>query len=231
MTTSELVAAVRAELGKLPTTNIVDIHDDDIVRESGYILQRINAEIPKRVPRSVLAVANQREYSVENTTLRVQAIIPDGDLPDDDRMKLGNYIVNEGNAGEDYMFPSLWAIKMMRHKRGLQPIWFEFNPIEKKLKIDPVPSTADAGSKIWYVSVESAGWTLAATPAEFAELVITGTTWKCMHIVFLRRSTEGGILREGGRVDYPASALKAFADEFKTQFFEDLELKRRIYSL
>jgi hypothetical protein len=231
METSELVAAVRAELGKLDSTNIVDIDDADIIRESEYILQRINAEIPKRVPRSVLAVANQREYSVETTTLRIQAIIPDADLPEEDRIKLGSYIVNEGSAAEDYNFPSLWTIKMLRRKRGLRDIWFEFNPIERKLKIDPVPSDADAGKKIWYISVESAGWTLASTPAEFNEIVTEGTAWKCMHITFLRRSGEGGILREGGRVDYPASALKTFADEFKKQFFEDLELKRRIYSL
>lgn len=231
MTSDQLYSAVRAELGKLATTNTVDIGDADILREAGYILQRINSEIPKRVPRSVVAVADQREYDVNAATLRVQAIIPSSDLSDEDLMKLGSYIVDDNIGDESYNFPSLWAIRMARRKRGLAPIWFEFNPIERKLKIDPVPSASDAGEKIWYISVESAGWTLVNMPAEFEEVLITGVAWKCMHIVFLRRSTEGGILREGGRVDYPASAMKTFADEFKKEFLDLLDIKRRLYSL
>lgn len=231
MLASELYLAVRAELGKLDTTNTVDIEDADMLREAGYILQRLGADIPKRVPRYIVAVANQREYDVNAATLRVQAIIPNNDLSQDDQMKLGSYIVGEYSNNESYDFPSLWAIREARRKRGLRPIWHEFHPIEKKLKIDPVPSTAEAGEYIWYISVENAGWTLVNLPAEFVELLVLGTTWKCAMIMFLRRSTEGGILREGGRVDYPASALKAFAEGYEKEFKELLDIKRRLYSL
>lgn len=227
METSALYTAVRAELGKVG--NVTDIVDADILREAGYILQRISAALPKKVPRYITSVANQREYDVNITTIRVQALLSDEEVSADDRMKLGSYLINETQANEDYLFPSLWVIKMMRRKRARPNIRFDFNPVERKLKIDPVPE--EAGTRYWYISIEAAGWTVAAVPAEFEELLITGTVWKCLQIVFLRRSTEGGILRDGGRVDYPASMMKGYVDSMKDDFFETLKIKQMLYSL
>jgi hypothetical protein len=222
-----LYGAVRAELGKVE--NITDIGDADILREAGYILQKISAALPKKVPRYITSVANQREYDVNLATIRVQALISNEEVSADDQMKLGSYLINETQANEDYNFPSLWVIKMMRRRRALPNLRFDFNPIERKLKIDPVPE--EDGQRYWYISIESAGWTVSATPTEFEELLITGTVWKCLQIVFLRRSTEGGIMRDGGRVDYPASFLKGYADSAKEEFFETLKLKQMLYGL
>jgi len=227
MEASALYAAVRAELGKV--LNTTDIADADILREAGYILQRISAVFPKKVPRSITSVANQRDYDVNAATIRVQALIPDEDVSMDDRMKLGSYLINDTYANEDYNFPSLWVIKMSRRRRAQPALRFDYNPVEKKLKIDPVPE--EDGQKYWYVSIESAGWTVASTPLEFEELMVTGTLWKCLGIVFLRRSTEGGILRDGGRVDYPAGLLKAYVDSAKQEFDETLKLKQLLYGL
>jgi len=227
MDETSLVSAVRTELGKV--SNTTDITDPDILREAGYILQKISAALPKKVPRKITSVAYQRDYDVNASTIRVQALISNEEVSADDRMKLGSYLIDETQANEDYLFPSLWMIKMMRRRRALPNLRFDFNPIERKLKIDPVPE--QAGEIYWYISIESAGWTVSATPTEFEELLVTGTVWKCLQIVFLRRSTEGGIMRDGGRVDYPASALKGYADSVKEEFFETLKLKQMLYGL
>jgi len=227
MEASELYAAIRAELGKV--SNTTDIVDADILREAEYILQRLNSAFPKKVTRAITSVANQRDYDVNASTIRVQGLISEEEVSQDDRMKLGSYLIDETYANEDYNFPSLWEIKMMRRKRGLPELRYDFNPIEKKLKIDPVPD--QDGDNYWYLSIESAGWTLATCPTEFEELLVTGTKWKCLQIVFLRRSTEGGIFREGGRVDYPASMMKSYVDSAKDDFDETLKIKQMLYGL
>lgn len=224
MELADLVTEVRAELGKV--SNTTDIADADIQRESLHILQRINSEIPKKTIRSITSVADQREYPVATTTVRVREVIPASSIANIDELEEN---LTEGYTEDDYNFPSLWVIKNMRRARSLPNIRWEFNPVTKLLALDPVPT--EGGVKHYYISMEDSVWTIADVPAEFNEMVIAGTVWKCLMIVFLRRSTEGGILRDGGRVDYPASALKAFADSFKESFFEDLDVKRRVYSL
>jgi hypothetical protein len=229
MTDAELAVEVRTELGKLETSNIVDITDPDISREAGHILGRINSRITKKVLRSFTTTQNVREYAVNDATLRVQELLA-GDEVEELKMKLGSYIVGEEVENDDiYNFPSLWYINASRRKRALPNIRWEWNPVEKKLKMDPTPSAT--GDTWWYVSVESAGWTLAACPIDFKELVIRGTVWKCLEIVALRRSTEGGIERGGGRVDYPADALNRIAQTVKEDFYEELDYKVKLYSL
>ena len=230
MTIDELAVEVRCELGKLESTNTIDILDTDISREATHILERINSRITKKAIRSVTStVANQRDFDVNAATIRVQEVLT-ADEVEELKIKLGSYIVRDevGNS-EDYNFPSLWRIRAARRIRALPKIWFEFNPIEKKLKLDP---PADAvGDVYWYVSIESAGWTLANTPTEFKEIVISGTVWKCLQTVALRRSTEGGIERGGGRVDFPAESLFRMAEKFKDDFFAELDIKVKLYSL
>jgi hypothetical protein len=147
---------------------------------------------------------------------------------DEDLMVLGGYKAEESEANEYYNFPSLWAIRMMRRIRGLPRIRFEFNPVEKKLKIDPYPE--NTGDKYWYISIEKSDWTLAKLPSDFEELLVTGTVWKCLEIIALKRSTLGGVLRAGGFVDYPASSLKQFIDSKKDAFFTELDVKSMLYS-
>jgi len=229
MDSTILCAAVRSELGKLPVGNTVDIADTDIVREGDYILSRIAQKVTKKVPRYITSVQGQREYAVNIGTIRVLEVLPT-DNTIEEELNIGSHIVSESPLGdEDYNFPSLWMIRMARRAKALRSIRFDFNPIERLLKIDPTPTI---GSKIyWYISIESAGWTLANVPADFVELVVAGTTWKCLTIVALRRSTEGGIERGGGRVDYPASALKDFIDSYKQDFEDQLDVKAKIYSI
>lgn len=230
MTDAELATEVRTELGKLPASNTEDIVDADIVREAGHILERINSRITKKVLRSVTSTAtNQRDFDVNAATLRVQEVLTSDEV-EELKLKLGSYIIREEvGSSEDYNFPSLWYIRSARRKRALPKLWFEFIPIEKKLKIDP--PAEEIGSVYWYVSVESAGWTLSNTPTEFKEIVISGTVWKCLQTVALRRSTEGGIERGGGRVGFPAESLFRMAEKFKEDFFAELELKVKLYSL
>lgn len=229
MTDAELAVEVRAELGKLETINTVDINDTDIIREAGHILERINSRITKKVLRSFTTTINVREYSVNPSTLRVQEVLT-ADEVEDLKLKLGSYIIKEEVENDDiYNFPSLWYINASRRKRALPNIRWDWNPIEKKLKIDPCPN--ETGEKVWYISVESAGWTVSACPTDFKELMIRGTVWKCLQIIALRRSTEGGIERGGGRVDYPADALFRCAKDIQVDFEEELDLKVRLYSL
>ena len=227
MDQTALVLAVRTRLGKLISANIVDIEDTDIIRDTNTILEKINSCMKKKVIQHIVTEANVREYDVEDETIRVQEIISASEVSEL-QMKLGNTIIgNEESADENYNFPSLWLIKNLRRLYAMPRMRFEFNPVERLLKIDPTP-TVD-GEKIYYVSVESAGWTLPKITVDFEEIVTVGTTWKCMETVAMRRSTEGGILREGGRVEYPADSLFRIAGMMKKEFEELLDIKMKLY--
>lgn len=231
MTDVELVTAVRSELGKLAEINTVDIESSDITREAAFILSRISSRLTKKVMRSITTTVDVREYSVDTNTIRVQEVLSSSEV-EEMEMKLGSYIVS-GDTGqysnEYYNFPSLWVINQVRRRRGLLHYLFEFHPLERKLKLDPCPK--QTGEKVWYISIESAGWNLGTVPADFEELLVRGTTWKCLEIVALRRSTEGGIERGGGRVDYPADSILRHADTVKTDFYEELDIKVKLHSL
>ncbi len=225
---SKLITQVRTKLGKV--ANTVDIEDTDILAESKNLLSNyFFSAFPKKVLRSIVIVPNVSEYSVDPTTVRVQKIIPSAIV---DELDLGSSIVPSNSVSplqtEEWEFPSLRVIRAMRTKRGLQSYQFDFNPVEKKLKIYPTPTSE---TKLYYISIESPGWTVDTVPDEFWDLLVVGTAWRCLEIVFLRRSTEGGILREGGRVDYPAAVLKGYAESNKQEFFELLDLKRKLYML
>lgn len=213
-------------MGKV--VNVVDIADIDIARELIHILERINEAIPTTKMRSFTSTADIGEYAANSATLRVREVMSGDEVDDAEPLDLGSHIINQPlNNAEGYNFPSLLSIEAMRRVRGMQKIRFSYHPIGKKIKIDPTPSVT--GKIYWYTSVESNEWTLTALPTEFQELVIAGVTWKCLMIAFLRRSSEGGILREGGRVEYPASTLQVFADSYKEQFLSALDTKRRLY--
>ena len=226
MTAADLCKWIRVELGKIKNTT--DIEDADIEHEAGHILQRLNDKITKKVLRPLAVVYNQREYDVDKATIRVQDVFSNDDI-EEMRIRLGSYIVSEAAASEDYNFPSLWAIKQMRRRRALPKMHYEFNPVERKLKIDPTPRMTL--NNMWYVSIENAGFTLSTIPADFDEILLTGTLYKCLEIVALRRSTEGGILREGGRVEYPADALFRIAKQMQKEFDDLLDIKIRIYTI
>lgn len=224
MDASNLYAAVRAEIGKV--SNVSEIADADILRESGYILDRIAEMIPTKAIRYVTSVANQREYDVNANTVRVQKVFL-WDTVDENVMVLGGYRIEVDEPNEYVEFPSLWVIEMSRRNRCLPRIRHSYDPVRRKLAIDPYPEEAD--KKYWYVSVEKADWTLAKCPSDFEGLLVTGTSWKCLEIVQLKRSNLGGILREGGFVDFPAGSMRPFIDAKKTEFFDALELKSKLY--
>jgi len=46
----------------------------------------------------------------------------------------------------------------------------------------------------------------------------------------MARSELGGVMREGGRVTYPASELWNIARDMKTDFYDELDTKSMIYS-
>lgn len=226
MTQSELITRVRQELGKLKGN--IDIEDTDIIHESGHVLTQFNTKMPKKVLRSVVVQAGQSNYTVNAATLRVQEIFSNDDI-EEMRIRLGSYIVSEAAASEDYNFPSLWVIKQQRRRWALPRVWFEFNPIERLLKINPTPRISDVN--YWYTSLESPNFTLVTLPEDFDELVHTGTTYRCMEIVAMRRSTEGGIIREGGRIAYPADALFKISRDMKKEYEEELDLKVKLYTI
>jgi len=104
---------------------------------------------------------------------------------------------------------------------------WDWNAIRRKIIIDPAPT--QAGDKYWYISIERVSWILDNLPDDFEELLVTGVAWKCLEIVLLKRSDLGGIPREGGFIDYPASALRSFIDSKKDEFFDILKLKSNLY--
>lgn len=225
MTTADLTKYIRARLGKIQ--NNIDIDDNDISHAADIIIKLLGEKFPKRVLRSVTLTEDTREYTVENGTIRVPEVFTNSEMAEMN-MDLGSPLVAEVDVHEDYNFPSLWAIKQMRRRRAAGILRFDFNPIEKKLKIDPTAPLV-TGDKLWYMSVESAGWALATIPTDFNELVELGSSWKCLEIVAMRRSTEGGILREGGTVAYPADAIFRIARDMKKEFDELLDIKMKLF--
>ena len=147
---------------------------------------------------------------------------------DKNTMILGGYRVSAVDASEGYNFPSMRIIDRMRRVRGLPRIKHEFDPINQKLKIDPMPT--EDGNKYWYTSIERSDWTLENVPEDFEDLLVTGVAWKCLEIVALKRSNLGGVIRDGGFVTYPATELKLFVDQYRDDFHAELKLKSKLYS-
>lgn len=226
MEESDLYAAVRAGCGKIEGNE--ELEDIDILRESVFIMKRIDERITDRVLRYFEGEINVREYDPHANTVRVQKVY-DSDTLESDTMVLGSHHREEFNpdTSEYYLFPSTYIIRMQRRIRGLPSLQWGWNAIRRKIIIDPMPS--QTGDKYWYISVERTGWTLANIPEGFEELLVTGCVWKCLEIVLLKRSDLGGIQREGGFVDYPASAMKGFIDTKKDEFFDTLKLKSNLY--
>ena len=228
MTESDLISVVRAECGKV--TNIEELEDTDIIKQSEFILTRIAEKVVDREVRYITSEKDVREYDVHDNTIRVQGVIP-SDTQSLNTMELGSGGSAEFNpdAGEYYNWPSLHVIRLQRRILGLAEINFEFNPVRRKLKIDPMPT--QAGLKYYYWSVEKTYWTLANLPNDFEELMATGTAWKCLEIIILKRSNLGGIMRGGGFVDFPATRLQPFINAKRDDFFDGLEQKSMIYNL
>lgn len=229
MDTSNLIEGVRAECGKLD--NAIELENDDIIRQSGWILKRLAERIKIKEIRYVTSVANQRLYDVATTTLRVQKVFKSDGINDLILLSdIGSH--KESTEITDstsyYLFPSLWKIEMTRKMRGLPRIKFDFDPINRKLALDPAPS--ESGKKYWYVSIEKSKWVLDIVPDDFEEIVIVGVTFKALEQVALKRSNLGGIHREDGMVNYPASELKKFVDSKKDEFYDLLRIKEMIYS-
>jgi len=224
MEASNLYAAVRAEVGKV--SNTIELEDADILRESGYILTKIAERIPSKALRYITSIANQREYDVNANTMRVQKVFV-WDTMDENIMVLGGYRISIDEPNEYVEFPSLWVIEMTRKMRALPRIRHYFDPVRKKLAIDPYPE--EAGMKYWYISVEKTDWTLAKCPVDFESTLVTGVVWKCLEIILMKRSNLGGIMREGGLVDFPSVSMRPFIEAKKSEFFDDLEIKTKLY--
>ncbi|TET09095.1 hypothetical protein E3J84_05515 [Candidatus Aerophobetes bacterium] len=86
----------------------------------------------------------------------------------------------------------------------------------------------EAGDKYWYTSVERSDWTLGNLPEGFEELLVLGTSWKCLEILALKRSSLGGVIRDGGFVTYPSTELKLFVDQYRDDFHAELKLKSKL---
>ena len=140
-------------------------------------------------------------------------------------------IVADSASGivSDYEFPSLWKIKMMRKMRGLPRVIHEYDPINRKLKIDPSPT--EDGIKYFYKSVDKTKWVLDKIPEDFIEMVVVGTTWKSLSQVALVRSRLGNVSRDtGGRLSGAGTGLNYYVEEKKKEFDEALRVKSMIYS-
>ncbi len=232
MTDVELRKAVKAECGKIQSDT--ELASDDIDREGGYILQRIDERITDRKLRSFVGTIAIREYSPHADTVRVIKVYP-SDTQLDDRMVLGSASASAQSGGGDlddtildpYLWPSLNSIDRMRRVRGLKDLAWGWNHVRRKITIDPAPY--QSGDNYWYMSIERANWTLANLPIDLTELIVTGTTWKCLEIVLLQRSQLGGIHREGGFANYPAATLGDWVERKRTDFFDTLTLKAAIY--
>lgn len=216
-----LYEAVRAECGKIPITNTVDIENDDIDREALYIIDEIARFLPIRVLRYVPSVAGEREYEVDTNTIRVQKLYR-WDTIAADLLKLGSIQASETDASEYHNFPSLWTIRQLKRHRAIKEYKFSFHPVVKKLYIDPAPQ--ETGTKLWYISIEREDWTLEKMPSHFEKVLVTGVSWRCLEIVALRRSDLGGVIREGGFVTYPSTELKKFVDQKRDDFYAELKV-------
>jgi len=230
MVEADLITQVRSKIGKVTSVK-GEVEDSDIQTYYGWILKRFGEYITIRQLRYITGEADTREYSVPNTVLRVQDVLP-WDAIDESSLspsEMGaTHRAQSGGEGETFNFPSTYIIKMQRKMRGLNRIRFEFDPIERKLRIDPFP-TSD-GDKYWYKSVEMSKWTLAALPEDMEEITVIGTSWRALEQVLLVRSSLGGIIREGGFVSYPAAELKNYVETWKEEFESLLTVKGMIYS-
>ncbi len=226
MTTEELFASVRISLGKIPATNTSDIENGDIQEASVWILRRINNAIPETLVRYITSVANETEYDVPDTVIRVRRVLYYDEI-ETDLMILGGIKVDRSERNEYYNFPSMYAIEQMMRKRGRPKIRFSFHPRYRKLVINPAPE--NVGRRYYYQTVEKNQFTLENIPEDLEELLLLGCAWKALMIVALRRSDLGGVIREGGFVTYPATELKRFVDEYRDEFKMVLEAKAKVY--
>ncbi len=226
MTDAELATAVRRKCGKVSGDKEID--DTDIAAEGTKVLRKIAEWITIRVHRYITSEADTREYDTHANTIRVPKVFRWDEAESQNTMVLGGYKVSEVDASEGYNFPSMKIIERMRRVRALPRLKHEFDPINKKLKIDPMP--VEAGNKYWYVSIERADWTMENVPGDFEELLVLGTSWKCLEILALKRSNLGGVIRDGGFVTYPSTELKLFVDQYRDDFHAELKLKAKLYS-
>lgn len=228
MDSADLIVQVRAECGKVASTD--ELADVDITNEADNIISIIAERLPQKVLRYITSTINVRQYSTHANTKRIQIVFPE-DGVDVNILDLGNEIVSGLGLGidEDYNFPSLWTIKMMRKNRGLPRIDYHFDPINKTVDIDPMPR--ETGTKYYYFSIEKGDWTLVKAPTDFEQMIITGTAWKCLEIVALKRSKLGGVQRAGGFVDYPYAGLREYIDAKKEEFWQELNIKEKLHSL
>jgi len=229
MTEADLILAVRAGLGQ-NTVAKEELEDVDIVRHYGEILMKIGEKITIRELRYITGAVDTRSYDVPSTVLRVVKVYR-WDTYAENYLSVSDLGASHrpgaGRPSENYMFPSIHTMDAMRKHRGLPRIRHEFDPINRKLRIDPMPSTA--GNKYYYVSVEKTQWSLSALPEDFEEIITTGCVWKGLEQIALKRSELGGVLREGGRVTYPATELFTIADKKKGHFEDLLDIKQMLY--
>jgi len=226
MTEEKLITDVRASLGK----NIAaykELDDTEIVIYSTNILERISDAIPSKALRYITSVANQRDYDVPSTVLRVQKLFQWDAVEPEQLLDLGSCQVTEATSSEYYNFPSTWAIKMARKIAGLPRIQHTFDPITRKLSIDPHPLVD--GDKYYYQSVEKSKWTVENLPADFNEVLILGTSWKSLEQIALKRAELGGTMRADGRVTYPATEIFNLAEKRKDEFTVLLQVKSLKY--
>lgn len=230
MTEAKLIANTRLMCGKVSSTS--ELADADVVTVSSWILNKIAEHITVRRVRSITLESTQPEggYDVHASCTRVKGILQSGEVDPNLLNPGSDYKTALDVDGSDYYnWPSLWIIKMQRSWRGRSPWKATFDPVNKKLRIDP--HTSDMEGDVWYyLSVEYSQWTLDTLPSEFEPLLITGVSWKALEIVALKRVKLGGLHREGGFVTYPSTELKLFIDSKKKEFFDDLHLKSKIYS-
>jgi hypothetical protein len=226
MNIAALSVQVRAACGKV--TNTTELEEADIVATSARIVSRI-AEIGSSCSlRSFTSVANQREYSVNTATTRVKKVLQWATIQND-LSELGSIFVPTSLSpyGEYYTFPSLRTLDSSLQQYAATHIKFEFDPITRKISVDPYPQVG--GDLYWYVSIEHGGWTAATVPADFENLLVLGTAWRCMEIIVAKRSGLGGIQRPGGMLDYPAPSMQSVIDSKKLEFEQELERMGKIY--
>ncbi len=236
MDASAVIIAVYAKCGKLES-DISELEDSDIAREYEVILGIFKERFPiirLRYIESVVETArdyeDRGEYDVNALTRRIKQVFPSDAIEDayTDPAMSGK-IVGATQGDEYYNWPSLWKINMQRKQRGLPRFRWHFDGIRRKLRLDPYPSSS--GNKYWYFSVENADWTLVKMPAEFNDLLVLGTTWKAVEQLAMARSRLGGIQREGGFVIYPATEIHNIAKDYKKEFYDELRLKSKLWSM
>jgi len=227
MTENELISAVRSRCGKVSNTE--ELSDDDITREGGWILDRICERITDKVLRYFTGTKDQREYSPHENTVRVQKVYPP-EVYDSYFASLGTHkeTANLSDPVDFYYWPSLNVINRQRLLRSIPAFSWKWNHIRRVIVIDPAPYVD--GEYYYYISIEKVNWTIANLPEDLEELLVTGTAWRCLEIVILKRSDLGGIHRAGGMVDYPARSMKGFIDSKRDEFYDMLRIKSMIYS-